>query len=64
MTARYSTPWLDEKQAAIGKLIDFSAAKRARARSQVGSQPEGSEPLQDAPMDAAQPSGTVAVKDA
>jgi len=59
MTARYSTPWLEEKQAAIGKLIDFAAAKRARAGSQAGSQPESPDMHRDAPSDEKQATGTI-----
>jgi hypothetical protein len=49
MTARYSTVALDETEAAIGRIIDFAAAKRARAETPPAPPPERTDLHSSAP---------------
>lgn len=54
MTARYSTVRLNETQQAIGKIIDFAEAKRARSETPLAPPPERSNTHRDAPSPPAQ----------
>jgi integrase len=58
MTARYSTVGLAEKQEAIGKLIDFTAAKRARAETPLAPPLGRSDTHRTAPSPPGQPVDT------
>jgi integrase len=59
MTARYSTVGLNEKEHAIGKLIDFTAAKRARSETPLAPPHERSDTHRTAPTPPTQAGETI-----